>query len=299
MKPNTQIKSVLITAGTHGNEMSGLAALDHWRQDDSKIASLAPSCEVHLREVNHEAITKKQRYIDEDLNRLFKPQTLSELETNLSKEAAIAREFNAQYGPKSQSSTDFIIDIHNTTSNMGPTLIIMSLDNFYTQLARFVKYNMPEANILVEDFQDYGDFGYLCTVGKKGVMIEVGPQAQGLLKAKCYQQTITMGELILEFLELYNNQLAPTLEPVEAFRLGEEVNYPVKMLNGQNTKTAMIHPDLEGSDFQLLKSGSPCFVDFEGNHIIWQGNDTYPHFIGEAAYDHLHIAFATADKIQL
>jgi hypothetical protein len=32
---------------------------------------------------------------------------------------------------------------------------------------------------------------------------------------------------------------------------------------------------------------------------VWEGETTYPHFIGEAAYNKLNIAFAGAHKTQI
>jgi aspartoacylase len=290
------ISNVVITAATHGNEMSGIQAIKQWQLNPERIAKFAPSSTVQLHLVNQMAMAANKRFIDQDLNRQFTHKALSENKTSRLNEHLIAQSFNDKFGPKGHSATDLLIDIHNTTSNMGPTLIILVNDEFHQQLARFVKTNMPEAIILIEDFQAYDDFGYLCTVGNKGVMIEVGPQAQGILKAKAYAETVKMTELILSFVEAYNSNTLCAMEPVEAFRLGQEIAFPTITVDGATQKAAMIHPQLDGQDFILLAKGSPCFIDFDGNEIIWEEEDTYPHFIGEAAYNHLHLAFATSSK---
>jgi aspartoacylase len=288
------IAKVLITGGTHGNEMSGIQAIEYWQKNKSKLHSIAPSTNIELCLVNQAAINAKTRYIDEDLNRQFSHDLLNQkLSTSSSHEAKLANKFNQEYGPKGASLIDFNIDIHNTTSNMGATLIILVNDNFNQQLARYVKDKMPNSVILVEDYQDFEKFGYLCSVAKKGVMIEVGPQLQGTLRADIYKQTIEMTYIILAFIEHYNNGQHQTLPPVEAFRLDSEVAYPT---NGSNEKTAMIHNELDGKDFEALQPGQACFIDFDGKTISWEGKQTYPHFIGEAAYDHLNLAFASADK---
>lgn len=289
------IKNILITAATHGNEMSGIHAVKKWQEDSNDLSQLVPSAALSFELVNKSALAQNRRFVDEDLNRQFTPKLLKNnaLRTN---EQKLAKKFNEQYGPKEDPITDFLIDIHNTTSNMGPTLIILVNDDFHQQLARYVKKFMPSSIMLIEDYQNYPDFGYLCTVGRKGVMIEVGPQPQGLLKAQAYQQTIEMTASILKFVELYNAGNAPVLPPVEAFRLGKEVFYPTTQKDGHTVKEAMIHPSIDNKDFCLMKRYSPCFVDFNGNDILWQEDDTYPHFIGEAAYNHLHIAFATSEK---
>jgi aspartoacylase len=289
------IKQVLIAGGTHGNELSGVHAVQNWLENPALITASAPSVKIELTLVNQKAIGQCRRYIDEDLNRQFTHGNLQAGSThNSPHEVQLAQILNGQFGPKGASKTDFVIDIHNTTSNMGPTLIVIENDDFHKQLARYVKQCMPEAIILVEDFKPFADFGYFCTLGKRGVMVEVGPQAQGGLKAIAYQQAVSMTSAILAFIDLYNQGNVPQLAPVEAFRLGTEVNYPTY----DGKKVAMIHPLLDGQDFQLLRNGAPCFVDFDGNSIAWDGQDTYPHFIGEVAYHHLHIAFATSSKIE-
>jgi aspartoacylase len=303
-----QIKSTVIVGGTHGNELSGVQAVTNYLANgESKLSSIAPSTSITLTLANKMAIQKRTRFVDEDLNRQFSREKLQGSLNDSSasiqcNERTIAAEFNQRFGPKfsmdnaqGKGRSDFIIDIHNTTSNMGPTLIILVNDEFHQQLARYVKQQMPHSYILVEDYQDYQSFAYLCTVGRKGVMIEVGPQAHSTLRAKIYEQTVAMTEAILRFIELYNQQNVAHLAPVEAFRLGKEIAYP-KGPNG--LKSAMIHPRLDKNDYRLLKRGDPCFIDFDGNEIVWTEEDTYPHFIGEAAYDHLCLAFATASKIE-
>lgn len=296
MLSSSPIHNIVINAATHGNEMSGIAAVKHWQKHPDQVNKQAPSANIQLSLINQAAMNANKRFIDEDLNRQF---TLSALNQNTNVEVhehQLAQSFNQQFGPKHSPKTDLIIDIHNTTSNMGPTLIILVNDDFHQQLARFVKQQMPESIILIEDYQDYGEFGYLCTVAKHGVMIEVGPQAQGVLKAKAYRETITMTQAILQFIELYNTGAELSLPPTEAFRLGKEISYPTSNENGVLKKSALIHESLDGQDFCLLQTGMPCFYTLTGETINWQEPNTYPHFIGESAYDHLNIAFATSDK---
>jgi len=289
-----KINKVLITGGTHGNEMSGVQAVTNWLKNSNMLVAAAPSISIALCLVNQAAIRARTRYVDEDLNRQFSLEKLAQAPVaSSSKESILAHSFNELHGPKGSSITDFNIDIHNTTSNMGPTLIVLVNDEFHQQLARFVKQKMPSSVILVEDYQDFSQFAYLCTVAKKGVMVEVGPQLQGALRANVYQQTVEMTLAILAFIEAYNNDKLSELPPVEAFRLDAEYPYPT---NEAGEKTAMIHSNLDGKDYNALVTGQPCFIDFDGNTIAWEGKQTYPHFIGEAAYDHLNLAFATADK---
>jgi aspartoacylase len=287
------IKSIAVVGGTHGNEMSGIQLLQNWESQGTpeRFSNL----DITLYKANPAAIAANVRFIEEDLNRQFILSNLS-AETS-SQEHELAKVINEQLGPKGESSTDLVIDIHNTTSAMGATLIILAVDEFHTQLARYVKHHMPEANILVEDEKPYLEHGYLCTTGKRGVMIEVGSQPQGVLREDVYLLTQTMAEVLLDFCMAYNANELDEYSECEAFRLGENVSFP---LNEAGERTAMIHHALQDADFAPLLPGMPMFRTFDGKDIDWQGDkETYPHFINEAAYHKLDVAFATADRLML
>jgi aspartoacylase len=296
MSERKPIRKILITAGTHGNEMSGIEYVRNLQSNEKVRAKLLPKesdLDLEFALVNTLAIEQRTRYVEEDLNRQFNKEKLSK-NSGESLEHQLAIEFNTEFGPKHDPSRDLLIDIHNTTSNMGPTLIILESDEFHQQMARYVKSKMPEAIILIEDHIAYHQHAYLCTVGKKGVMIEVGPQPQGVLRPAAYLQTEQMTQLLIAFCDLWNKNALEQLEAVEAFRLTTEVPFP---MNDDGSKSAMIHPNLQNNDFKVLKVGSPSFLSFEGETLTWEGEDNvYPHFIGESAYYHLHIAFALSEK---
>ena len=287
--------SIALVGGTHGNETSGIQLIRNWQQFG--LPSRFNKLNVSLSIANEAAIAANVRFVDEDLNRQFTFERLSN--NNSAKEAELAKALNQQLGPKGDSNTDFVIDIHNTTSEMGATLIILEADEFHVQLARYVKQQMPEANILVEDEKPYLEHGYLCTTGKKGVMIEVGGQPQSVLREDVYLLTQTMAEAILDFCAAYNKGQISTdaLPACEAFRLGDNVPFP---LDANGKRTAMIHHSLQDNDFKPLIPGAPVFRTFDGKDIVWENEtETYPHFINEAAYFKLDVAFATAERIML
>lgn len=286
------IESVALVGGTHGNETSGIQLINNWRKQG--LPDTAASLNVTCVLANPDAINANVRFVEDDLNRQFSFQAL--MGKGTSKEARLAAKLNEQLGPKGNSQHDLVVDIHNTTSNMGATLIILELDAFNTQLARYVKQAMPEANVLVEDEQPVAEHPYLCTTGTKGVMIEVGAQPQGILREDVYQLTQTMAEAILGFCVALNNETLGNLPACEAFRLGDNIPFP---LDEQGQRTAMIHHQLQDADFLPLMPGQPVFRDFAGNDITWQGDTTYPHFINEAAYHKQHVAFATATRITI
>jgi aspartoacylase len=296
MSQHRLVHKILITAGTHGNEMSGIEYVKNLQANEQIHAQLlgqTSDIDIELAIVNKLAVEKRTRYVEEDLNRQFSQEKLSALAgDNLEHQLAI--EFNLAFGPKYEPTRDLVIDIHNTTSNMGPTLIILQSDEFHQKMAQYVKANMPEAIILIEDHIPYKLHPYLCTIGKTGIMIEVGPQPHSVLRPAAYLQTEEMTKLVVTFCDLWNKKTLGHLDVVDAFRLTEEVYFP---LCPAGKKLAMIHPSLQNNDFMILNKGEPAFLTFEGETIYWEGEeDVYPHFIGESAYYHLDIAFALARK---
>jgi len=129
-------------------------------------------------------------------------------------------------------------------------------------------------------------------------MIEVGAQPQGLLRQDVYELTEKMALAILDFCLAWNAgenlELLPTCE---AYRLGHEVPFP---LDENGERLAMIHSNIQDKDFSPVAHGDPIFKAFDGTDYLWQGEQViYPHFINEAAYQKLDVAFATAEKTTL
>lgn len=294
------ITHCLIVGGTHGNEMSGLVALNTQLQAQLKARYAAFNLNFEMG--NPRAVEQNVRFTEEDLNRQFTLGNLASSSTNVCYEAKRARELNEKWGPKSNSRTDVVIDIHNTTSNMGPTLIILTLDEFHTTLARYIKQYMPEAVILLEDEKSISEHPYLCTLGKVPLMIEVGAQPQGVCRADISRQAITLLELILEFCQHFNEKSAilALLEPTQGFRLTGEEYYPHdSSTSAECLREWMIHPNLQDADFSPLYNHQPIFINHDNEVKVWEGATTYPHFINEAAYHKANVAFATADKIDI
>ena len=76
---------------------------------------------------NNQSHQHNKRYIDEDLNRQFSRERIENQEpTNIEEHRAFW--INQTIGPKGSAKTDLIIDLHNTTSNMGPSLILLQSD---------------------------------------------------------------------------------------------------------------------------------------------------------------------------
>ena len=290
-----QIKNVAIVGGTHGNELAGIYLVNQWQHNKF---SQRPSFNTELLLANTNAIEINRRYQDCDLNRQFSAASLKDF--SLSKyEESRAKVINQQLGPKGQSKTDLVIDLHNTTSNMGPTLLIPQKGEFYDLLALYVSHHMPEAVLFLdEDHKDNDEHHLLCTIGRYGVIVEVGPVPQGVLKHEVTEQMAQMTGLILDFVEAYNNATLPDLpNSVEAFRYLESLTLPV---DDQGNRTGMVHKMVEGHDFKPLEPGAPMFATFDGEIIRYKGDKTvYPTFINEAAYYDNNLAMSLCEKTEI
>jgi aspartoacylase len=288
-----KIENIAIVGGTHGNELAGIYLVKHWIESPELVARSAFDTQLVL--ANHNAMDKNIRYTDCDLNRQFSKAALADFSLG-NYEQSRAKVLNQQLGPKGNSNTGLVIDLHNTTSNMGPTLLIPQRGEFYDLMAIYLKQFMPEVVVFLdEDHKSNDEHHLLCTIGQYGVIVEVGPVAQGVLKHQVTEQMATMTQLILDFVQAYNTDSLPVLpDAIEAFRYTKSLTLPV---DTDNNRIAMVHEDVEGNDFKALKPGSPIFQTFTGEAILYNGIETvYPTFINEAAYYDNNLAMSLCVK---
>lgn len=281
------INNVLILAGTHGNELSGIY-INKLINNNIYNAQRSTFTSSSLL-VNAEAIKSATRYIETDLNREF-----SNVESNEDPnvyERLLSRQFIADH---IQGNHQLLIDLHNTTSNMGATLILLSNDVYYKKMGAYVKQQMPKANILFEDEKSWSEQAYLCTAGKYGVMIEVGAQPHGSLQHSTLSLMKEMLTVVLDYVERSNLNTLGALNDYHAFYFTEEVQIPVDQ---DGLRSAMVHPAICGKDFKAVKQGKPLLITLLGEDITRvDSQETYPHFINESAYCKKNIAMALSDK---
>lgn len=289
-----KIDNVAIVGGTHGNELAGIYLVNYWQKHSELVHRANFTTELLL--ANHNAIADNRRYTDCDLNRQFSKSDLLNFDlTNY--EQSRAKVINQQLGPKGNPRVDLVIDLHNTTSNMGPTLLIPGKGDFYDLLAIYVKQHMPEAVIFLDEEDKSNDEHHLlATIGTYGVIVEVGPVPQGVLKHEVTNQMQTMTQLILDFVEHYNNEsIPPLLNEIEAFRYSHSITLPV---DSNNQRIGMVHKEVEGSDFKALEPNAPLFTLFDGSIETFDSPKTmYPAFINEAAYYDNNLAMSLCDKV--
>lgn len=282
-----KLNSVLIVAGTHGNELSGIYLHKLIKEQLYPVdRSTFSACSIIA---NSEAVKNNVRYIDTDLNREFSATDSSN--PSSWHENKIARQFIELYANQEKQ---LIVDLHNTTSNMGATLILLSNDVFYRKLGAYVKQRIPSAHILFEERKEWQEQPYLCTAGQYGIMIEVGAQAHGALKYATLELMKQMLTAVLDYVEKHNLNQIGLLSEYDAFFYTEEIKIP---LDQEGMRQALVHPTICGRDFEAVKPGAPILATFAGYDIHWNGQgDIYPHFINESAYNKANIAMALAEK---
>nr|WP_275664223.1 aspartoacylase [Vibrio brasiliensis] len=282
-----KLSNILIVAGTHGNELSGIYT--HKLIEEGLFIADRSTFSSTSVIANPTAVRHQCRYLDNDLNRQF--ATLSDATSCPSNEALLARQFIDKYA---SNNNQLIVDLHNTTSNMGATLILLSENPFYRKMGAYVKQRMPAANILFESHKPWNELPYLCTCGEYGVMIEVGAQSHGSLQYGTLELMKEMLTAVLDFVEKHNLNQLGELSNYTAYYYTQEITYP---LDSSGMRQAMIHPTVCGRDFEAVKPGEPLLATFFGYDVHWQGEqDVYPHFINESAYSKANIAMALAEK---
>ncbi|XP_053425568.1 aspartoacylase isoform X2 [Nycticebus coucang] len=238
------IKKVAIFGGTHGNELTGVFLVKHWLENGAEIQRTG--LEVKPLITNPKAVKKCTRYIDCDLNRVFDPENLGkEISEDLPYEVRRAQEINLLFGPKhSEDSYDIIFDLHNTTSNMGCTLILEdSRNNFLIQMFHYIKTSLAPLPCYVY-LIEHPTFKYATTrsIAKYPVGIEVGPQPHGVLRADILNQMRKMIKHALDFIHDFNEGKEFPPCAIEVYKIMEKVDYP---RNENGEISAIIHPDLQ------------------------------------------------------
>ncbi|XP_078536065.1 aspartoacylase [Lissotriton helveticus] len=293
------VRRVAIFGGTHGNELSGVCLVRHWLDNEGELHR--DGVEVTPFITNSRAVQERTRYIDCDLNRAFSADCLSMAETeDMPYEVARAQEINRLFGPKGTNEAyDLIFDLHNTTSNMGGTLVMEDAkDDFIIHLCHYIKKALAPASCPVL-LIDHPKLKYATTrsVAKHPLGVEVGPQPNGVIRADILDKMRNIIKHALDFVKLFNEGKEFPSCDIEVYKISEKIYYP---RNDDGEITAIIHQNVQDQDWQQLNPGDPVFVTFDGETIPYEGDCAVcPVFINEAAYYEQKHAFTTTQKVQL
>jgi len=321
--------SFFIHTQTHGNEYTGvwcIKALDHSPPTEY------PSLEISTLLGNPEAHRANKRFIHSDLNREFSHEKLTNSDNTeecdqttpaeeecilgseglpLTVEALRAKEVNAILGPKfgqEHPSTDLVVDLHSTTTNMGTTIIIPEAD---VEMARAAAYVLHECGgelggvrILMHSIPNREHRPNLSSAARHGFTIEVGPVPQGVLRHDAVEKTQRALKALFEFLQKSNEDYDGLMTELERFfpngkvpcyrsalakipgQMSGKIAWPSDEDN-PNFPKWMVHKSLQDRDFHLIKKGDPLFLDLGGNIIPYDGShgeEVYLIFVNEGGY---------------
>ena len=158
------IKRVVITGGTHGNELTGVAIVEHIDAEEIRRATF----DTELLLTNEAAINADRRFVGSDLNRAF-----GEVEPGGS-EGKLAHQLKEKL-----EGTDFLVDFHNTTANCGVVLITSdSSDLFAMHLFAALRERLPQSMapqfFLVETKDGKCPIANIGSVARHDIGIELG-----------------------------------------------------------------------------------------------------------------------------
>lgn len=293
----SSIKTIIISGGTHGNELTGIKLFEKWSSHKECYADRCPSASISLVHTNIEASKICRRYADIDLNRSFSNELLA-LDAPNAYEIRRAQELNQKYGPKGpQTKTDLIIDVHNTEANMGLCLILSARDPFTMRASAELVYEFPTAHIYYQP-EERGESPYFGTIAKADICLEVGPQNHGSIRADLFEQTEKAVIRYLELAEEWNRgvlQQKPK-KKVNVFTQYKDIDYP---RDPQKNILAMIHQNIQEKDYSEVKPGMPMFRTFDGKDVPYSGErSVWPIFIHEGSYYEKNIAMSLTLKTE-
>ncbi|MEH2131647.1 MAG: aspartoacylase [Nostoc sp.] len=290
-----QMNRVAIVGGTHGNEFTGAYLIKKFAQFPDLITR--PSFETVTLLANPNAFAVGRRYLEKDLNRCFLKQDLQDPTLN-SYEELQAKLIQNTLASNRDKQADFILDLHSSTANMGLTIIIDNGHPFNLKLAAYLSHISPLVRIYRCSFKSIEENPFVNSLCELGFAIEVGPIAQGVLKATLFQQTEELVHAVLDYLEQFKQgEIPSTNETLIVYDHLSTVDYPKKP---DGTIFGMIHPELQDKDYQALNPGDPVFISFDGKTIVYDGTSTvWPIFINEAAYYEKGIAMCLTQRQQI
>lgn len=289
-----RINRVAIVGGIHGNEFTGAYLIKKFEQFPELIGR--SSLETFTLLGNPKAFEAGRRYIDKDLNRCFHRQELDD-PTLSSYEERRAKTIDQILRPEGKSQVDLIVDLHSTTANMGLTIILGNTHPFNLRLAAYLCSINPLVRVCSSTLSSQRN-AYLRSLCELSFTIEVGPVAQGVLHPDFFKKTEALIHAVLDYLEAYNqgNPLQSD-RTLTFYQYVGAIDYP---RNEYGEIQAMIHPQLQGRDYEALHPGEPIFLTFDDRAIAYEGESTvYPIFINEAAYYEKGIAMSLTEKHEL
>ena len=294
-----KIGAIAVVGGTHGNELTGVHLIKHWQtkqRKDNFISSQFPEFQIETLLANEPAIVENKRYLQKDLNRCFKLEELNDPQQTLA-EQKLAKKINFELGPKGESRVDFIVDLHTSTAKMQTNIVLIKVDDFHLHLAAYIKQQIPDA-VITSESRLMDDHHFLCSIAPKGIVIEVGPIAQGSLDWNIFHKTEEALKTVLEFVKVFNQTQTDSLKLTNELEVMSYFNKLYFPTDDNGEICATVHPSLILQDYSKIENGSPIFRTFDGEDILYEGPDAHVAFVNESAYYDQKIAMCLCNPIK-
>ena len=286
--PDSSSPRLVLFAGVHGNEPSGVVALRRVFNQLREESIVLQGAVVGVLG-NIEALQRKVRYVQEDLNRLFLPSYIEQVKAIPSGHTAEARELleliqRVEFFEARAQEKPFFVDCHTTSSDSIPYI---SLNDGFDDSYRFAK-DMPATAVigvekeipgcLSEWLNLRGWHGFTFEAGQHDAMRSVQNQEAiiwlALLHSGCLPETHAPAQVAnaRSTLRQQGTQYNKTYRAVSSYRIREDEQFRMEpgFVNLQ-----------EVSQGQLLahSDGAPLYADQDG-HILMplyqkQGNFGY------------------------
>ena len=283
----TQIDKILLSAGIHGNEKTGIYLIKKFQNNPDLIYRKNFTTETLL--INTKAIELNRRYYEIDLNRCF------DLESDRFKPSYEQHLAQKIYQQVKEQKIDFVLDFHTSTSNMSLTLLLSSDRPFNLQLAAYLAAKNPLIKIVRNaDNNNKNRFRHIFPLG---FTVEMGAIAPNVVDPIWFKRAEELVEQILDYIEKTNQQQQP-LSPktVTVYTISETVCFP----EDEGGIAGMVHEKVHGQDYHALNPNEPMLITFNGDAIAYKGSSVvYPIFINEAAYWENKIAMYLTTKEEI
>ena len=298
---------VVVSGATHGNELAGAWVVQRLEHRRNELTSRYPSVWVEPLLANPLAHEKNVRFIDEDLNRQFSHASLArQIDGDSTYEERRAKEIDAAVGGASATRADVLIDLHTTTTNMGCTLIVGTYSHTALAAAAYIvqQWTQPTygdyrdteqlqlaaafpLRVLIDPEYSQEECPYMCSIARSGGLeVEVGPTPQGLLRADVVAATERAVDLICEYFDKADRgEAPPTPATLAAYVYEGKLAWPHTA--DETLPLAIVHPQLQGRDFEPLSVGDPLWLSVDGTVTLYEGEygeNVVPIFVNEAAY---------------
>ena len=175
---------------------------------------------------------------------------------------------------------------------MGSCLVVYGRRASDLALASLVQSKLGLPIYLHES--DDAQTGFLVEAWKCGLVIEIGPVAQGLFNSRIISQTKLVLESCLEQIKLVANNDVFFPDTLIVHRHIKSIDFP---RDSKGFINGYVHPLRQSKDWYPLKINDELFLMPEGKTIKFEEKDTFiPVFINEAAYMEKNIAMSLTKR---